>query len=316
MPHCQECRTWRGRRPVRWCCLLVGILVLACAHTPQEAAAQSPARAPATGTYLVIRADDGGMSHSVDMAIQKVLASGLPVSVGVMFPCPWYQEIVAILKQHPGVSVGVHLTLNSEWRYYRWGPVIGREAAPSLVDENGYFFPSSEDLYRHQPDLAQVERELRAQIERALATGLRIDYLDYHMGTAIGDPGIRAVVERLGTEFGIALMGYNGDDRFNPQYDAEPSAKLDSLVTAVGRLTPGYHVLVMHLGLNTPELAALVDMNTGQPLANMSQNRQGELDALLTPAFRDAVRRSGVTLVTYRQLVDMARSAAQSSPAP
>jgi predicted glycoside hydrolase/deacetylase ChbG (UPF0249 family) len=256
------------------------------------------------------------MSHAVNMAIGRLLETGLPVSVSVMFPCPWYQEMVEILRRHPEASVGIHLTLNAEWRHYRWGPVIGREAAPSLVDSNGYFFSSSEDLYRNGPDLGQVERELRAQIERARATGLRIDYLDYHMGTATGHPGIRAIVERLGSEYGLGLMGYQGDDRFNPQYAARPDAKLDSLLAAVARLEPGYHVLVTHLGLDTPELAALVDMNSAQPLPDMSRHRQGELDAVTSPAFREALARRGITPITYRELLARVRASGRSGPRP
>jgi hypothetical protein len=194
--------------------------------------------------------------------------------------------------------------------------VTGREAVPSLVDKDGYFFPSSDDLYRNDPDLGQMERELRAQIERALATGLHIDYLDYHMGTANGDLEIRAIVERLGSEYHLGLMGYNGDDRFNPQYSAEPAAKLDSLLVAVGRLEPGYHVLVTHLGIDTPELAALVDMNTAQPLERMSRHRQGELDAVTAAAFREALVRYGVAAITYRDLLDRVRPTSPSNPRP
>src|SRR5436305_8697637 len=130
---------------------------------------------------LIIRSDDAGMSHSVNMALEKLIESGLPVSVSVMFPTPWYQETVEMLKRHPSVSVGIHLTLNSEWKNYRWGPVLGRTAVPSLVDEDGYFFPSGEALDNNHPDLKQVEAELRAQIDRAMKSGLKIDYVDYHM---------------------------------------------------------------------------------------------------------------------------------------
>src|SRR3989441_11282493 len=83
--------------------------------------------------YLVIRSDDAGMSHSVNMALERLMETGLPLSVSVMFACPWYQETVEILKRHPAVAVGIHLTLNSEWKHYRWGPVAGREAVPTLV---------------------------------------------------------------------------------------------------------------------------------------------------------------------------------------
>src|SRR5881397_1642340 len=130
-----------------------------------------PGQAP-DPVYLIIRSDDAGMSHSVNMALQRLIETGLPVSVSVMFPTPWYQETVEILKRHPQVAVGIHLTLNSEWKNYRWGPVLGRSAVPSLVDAEGYFFASSEALHQNHPDIKEVERELRAQIERALRSGL------------------------------------------------------------------------------------------------------------------------------------------------
>jgi len=179
-------------------------------------AATEPASAP-DAVALIIRTDDAGMSHSVNMALQRLLDSGLPVSVSVMFACPWYQETVEILRRHPEVAVGIHLTLNSEWKHYRWGPVVGREAVPTLVDADGYFFQSADALYKNHPDLGQVEKELRAQIERALRSGLKIDYVDFHMGTAVRYPEFRELTERLAREFGLGMSGYFGETMDNPQ---------------------------------------------------------------------------------------------------
>lgn len=287
--------------------------VLICCGRVRERAVPQPLEPP-DGAHLLIRSDDAGMSHAVNMATKQLLETGLPVSVSVIFPGPWYQEIVEILRDFPEVSVGVHLTLNSEWRNYRWGPVIGREAAPSLVDEHGYFFPSAERLYVNNPDLGEVERELRAQIERALATGLRIDYLDFHMGTATRHPEFRAIAERLGPEYDLGLSGYYGEQVIAPQYRAEPRAKLDSLRAMVGRLEPGYHVLVTHPGLDTPELAAMFDLNDDQPLHGMSKHRQAELDALIAESFTEALDRHGVTAMTYRELLSIVKGVGRSSP--
>ena len=281
-------------------------------------AGQPDAASPAdTGqpTYLLIRSDDAGMSHSVNMGLLRLIESGLPVSVSVMFPTPWYQETVEILMRHPSVSVGIHLTLNSEWKNYRWGPVLGRTAVPSLVDADGYFFPSADALNRNNPDLQEVERELRAQIERAVRSGLRIDYVDYHMGTVMGRPELRDITERLAREYSLGMSGYFGEVDHDPQYWAAPASKLDSLLVMVNRLEPGLNLLVTHVGIDDAELGALLDMNTSNPLPDMSRNRQGELDALTSSRFGAAVRARNVRLVTYRQLIDMHGLQAMRRPA-
>lgn len=255
--------------------------------------------------YLVVRSDDGGMSHSVNVALEKLIQSGIPVSVSVIFPGPWYQETVEMLKRHPDVAVGVHLTLNSEWRGLRWGPVSGRSAVPTLVDADGLFFPSADALHAHHPDLREVETELRAQIERARRTGLRIDYVDYHMGTVSDDPQFRAIAERLAHEYGLGMAEYFGEIRGNPQYDAAPRDKTDSVVAFVNRLPSRLNLLVTHVGIDDAELGALLDMNTNGGLPDMSRNRQGELDAVTSQRFRDAVTARNVRLITYRQLIGM-----------
>ena len=285
---------------------LLCVLLLLGSPTHAVGQADASARRPAPEqVYLLIRTDDAGMSHSVNMGLQRLIESGLPVSVSVMFPTPWYQETVEILKRHPAVSVGIHLTLNSEWKNYRWGPVLGRTAVPTLVDSEGYFFQSAEALHRNRPDPREVERELRAQIERALRSGLKIDYVDYHMGTALSSPEFREVTERLAREFDLGMSGYFGEPMHDPQYWAQPKDKTDSLVAMVNRLQPGVNVVITHVGIDDAELGALLDMNTSQPLPDMSKNRQGELDALTSQRFREAVKARDVRLVTYRQLIEL-----------
>src|SRR3982750_2606834 len=127
---------------------------------------------------VLFRLDDIGMNHSVNLAVEQVAKTRMPFPVSVLFVCPWYQEAVEILKKYPQVSVGVHLALNSEWRNYRWGPVLGQGAVPSLVDSVGYFLPSTNAFLASKYDLGEVERELSAQVDRALQSGLKISYVD------------------------------------------------------------------------------------------------------------------------------------------
>ncbi|MBC8193098.1 MAG: ChbG/HpnK family deacetylase [Candidatus Marinimicrobia bacterium] len=251
--------------------------------------------------YL-IRLDDMGMCHSVNMAIEQVAETGMPFSTSVMFACPWYEEAVEILKQHPQVSVGIHLTLNAEWAGYRWGPILGPEVVPSLVDSVGTFFPSRTKLFENNPDVGEITRELRAQIDRAMDTGLNIDYVDYHMGAAVQTLELREIVEGLAAEYGLAMSGYFGEIYSNITYATEIGSKSDSLLAHVSELGEGLHMQVVHVGLDAPEMQAMQDLNEFG-LKEMSRHRQDELKAVLNPELRLLVKDRGIELVTYGSLV-------------
>jgi predicted glycoside hydrolase/deacetylase ChbG (UPF0249 family) len=237
------------------------------------------------------------------MAIREVIGTGMPVSVSIMFTCPWYQEAVEILKGCTHASCGVHLTLNAEWKNYRWGPVAGRGAVPSLVDSEGFFFPSRAAFFAHRPDTADVECELRMQIQRALRSGLKIDYLDYHMGAAVSTPELRRVVERLAHEYRLGISRYFREEDLQGWYAVPAEAKKDTLLRLAGALRGGpVRLLVFHVGLETPEMDALADLNSFGP-ADMSRHRQAELRALTSPEFRKVLKVRGVRLETYADII-------------
>jgi len=252
---------------------------------------------------LLIRCDDIGMCHSVNEAFRKVVQTGIPVSASVMFACPWYQEAVDLLKNAPHVSVGIHLTLNAEWKNYRWGPVLGAEAVPSLVDSVGYFFPSRALLFGNDPDVDEAEAELRAQIERAIGTGLRIDYVDYHMGAAVSTPEFRDVTEKLAREYGLGISRYFGETDVEGLYNAPIESKKDTLLKVTRGLDASrLHLLVFHVGLSTPEMDALRDLNPFG-LASMSKHREAELRSLVSSDFRVLLSEKGIQLLTYGDLI-------------
>lgn len=264
------------------------------------------AKAQASAPQLLLRLDDNGMNHSVTMAIKQVAETGIPFSTSVMFACPWYQAAVDVLKKHPRVSVGVHLTLNSEWKHYRWGPVAGRSAVPSLVDSHGYFFPSTAEFLRNAYRLEEVEHELSAQIDRAIASGLRIDYVDYHMGTAMATPELRAVVEKLARKYDLAISRYF-NERYQTLFDTPIEAKTSEFLKRIKDLDPArVNLVVVHVAQPTPEMNALVDMNNAaqhsetRPLVAL--HRSAELNALLSKEFHELVRQGKISLVTYRDV--------------
>lgn len=253
---------------------------------------------------ILIRCDDWGMSHSVNVAAKKVLEAGFPVSASVMFACPWYQEAIEILKMHPHASVGIHLTLNAEWKNYRWGPVAGRSVVPSLVDSAGFFFPSRAKLFGNNPKLAEIETELRAQIDRAVRSGVKIDYVDYHMGAAVQTAETRSIVEKLAAEYGLAISRYFDEVDVETGYNAAPGNKLDTLVLKFSSMVPGgTKLFVFHVGMDDAELRAMEDLNIFGP-KNMSEHRQAELDALLSPIFQSLIRQPQYRLVNYRMLIN------------
>ncbi len=251
---------------------------------------------------LAVRFDDMGMCHSVNTAVRQVIASGIPLSTSVMVACPWYLEAVEILKDHPQVGVGIHLTLNSEWGHYKWGPVLGASEVPSLVDANGHFHASETEFRAADIDPEEVRSELRAQIQRALRAGLRIDYLDAHMLMAYATPELRAIVEDLAREYGLGIALYFQEHSAS-LWDVAPEKKLSTLLRFVDQLRPGLNLLVIHPGLDTPEMAALVDMNYAADPFRVSRHRQAEIDAITSPAFRKTVAYRGIRLVTYHDIM-------------
>lgn len=253
-------------------------------------------------TEVLIRCDDIGMCHSVNMAIQKVLETGIPVSTSVMVPCPWFSEAVEILKKYPNASIGIHLTLNSEWRQYRWGPVAGAKAVPSLVDSVGLFFPSRSLLFGNNPKLSEIEIELRAQIEKAIHAGLKIDYLDYHMSAAVQTPETRAIVEKLASEYHLAISRYYNEDEVEGWYFTPPAQKADTMLYKLKTAKPGgIKLLVIHVGLDTPEMSTMTDLNPFGP-KEMSKHRNAELNSLISPQFQQLLHDPKYRLVNYGML--------------
>jgi hypothetical protein len=220
--------------------------------------------------------------------------------------CPWYQEAVEILKKYPQVTVGVHLALNSEWRGYRWGPVLGKGGAPSLVDSAGYFLPSTRSFLANKYDLGEVERELSAQVERAMQSGLKITFIDAHMGMAWATPQLREVMERVAKKYGLGISTYFGESYYTI-WGVAPASKKAALLEHLAKAPRDTVSLIeVHVAERTPEMEAIYDMNAPEQNtsdAGVAAHRSAELQTMVSPELAELVRSGKIRVVTYQQLV-------------
>ena len=189
---------------------LVPVLTLIALGTAQ---AQTPPAPPAAKRIrLLIQGDDMGAAHGMNTATIRAYKEGILRSTNVIVPGPWFPEAVELLAQNPGLDVGVHLCLTSEWQGLKWRSLT---QAPGLVDADGYFFPMvfpEKGLPRHtslkeaDPRTEDVERELRRQIEVARRHIPHLSYLSSHMGFPALNPAWRDLLQRISNDTGIPLM--------------------------------------------------------------------------------------------------------------
>jgi chitin disaccharide deacetylase len=270
---------------------------------------------------VIVHADDLGMTHSVNAASIKGLESGLVTSASIMVPCPWFPEMADYAKAHPDADLGLHLTLTSERVFYRWGPVAPRDKVPSLVDSNGYFHLSWTETTHI--DAKEVEHELRAQIERALAMGVRPTHLDSHQYRLFENgKDIFQSVLRVAREYKLPV--FLGRDWFAERPYLESSLSPDDLVvehtvtiepgvapekwadfytTALKNLQPGVTVFIIHLAYDDEEMRAATRERDTWGAAW----RQRDFNFFTSEEFRALVREQNIKLVTWRELARAAK---------
>jgi hypothetical protein len=261
---------------------------------------------PADARLLLINADDLGMCHAVNDAIMRSLRDGVVTSCSIMAPCAWALHALTWLQSAPEVPVGVHLTAVSEQPTYRWGPIISRTDVPSLVDDAGYFYPESRiTAFLARVDVAELEREFRAQIERVVGAGVQPTHLDSHCGIHIRRDDIFAMTLGLAQEYGVALRVYDqpfitqlqhqgyltNDHPLLDSYNLATNDKAARYAHMLRTLPVGLSEWAVHPGVDTAELRAI--MPDWWPV------RQTDYDFVMSAAAREIVQEEGIILVDY-----------------
>ena len=263
---------------------------------------------------IAFRIDDMGALHSVNVASIDVYQNGLATSVEVLTVGAWFPEAVKMLKENPGLDVGVHLAITSEWENVKWRPLTD---CPSLVDENGYFYPmmGPNPAYPGQSvmenvekfDIKEIEKEFRAQIELALKNIPNVTHISGHMMSTAINKDVAEMVKRLSEEYGLPSIdrldagkqyGFGYLSYSGPK--ATAAEKIASLVKAVEKTEPGKkYIFIDHPAYDDSEMQTV--MHVGYE--DVAVDRQGVTDLLKSPELKAAIEAKGAKVVPIKSFV-------------
>jgi len=302
------------------------IFMISAGFTAKDAKAQTYAERlgwPEGTKAVIFHVDDAGMSHNSNMGAIKAIEDGVATSTSVMMPCPWVSELSAYLKDHPQVDAGVHFTLTAEWKKYRWGPVAGKPAVPGLVDSEGCLWHSVAEVASHAT-ADEAETEMLAQIDKALAMGIKPTHLDSHMGTCFHpmylDRYVKVGIEKqipilmmgghmqhIGAEAGalkpmvylIANKVWNAglpviDDLVTSPTSADSyEGRKEQLIKLLDEMKPGITEIIVHCTVQTEVFSHI---------SGSGPAREAELRLMTDPDVRKFIDNEGIILTTWREL--------------
>lgn len=272
----------------------------------------------ADAKLLIIHADDLAVAHSENQASFNAMKDGAVNSASIMAPCPWLPEVAAYAKAHPNHDLGMHLTLTSEWKHYKWSPVSDCGDMAGLVDSNGYLFDNCADFASHAKSEA-VEQELRAQIEKARSLGIEPTHLDSHMGCLFfQSPVLFAIYLQMGREYRIPAMVSRDLLGILPapfqQAVTEKDIVIDHIITAnpedyqkgmaqyytnvLQSLQPGVNALLIHTAYDDAEMQGI---SIDHPDWGAAW-RQADYNFFTGDECRKLLKAQGIQLITWREV--------------
>ena len=304
-------------QPLNWSAALM--LLFASSLAAQSRSIAERLGYPAETKLLILHADDLGVAHSVNVASFDALDKGAISSASIMIPTPWVAEVAAYARTHPNADLGLHLTLTSEWQTYRWGSVESKDKVQSLLDSTGTF-PSETAPVTAKAKSVEAERELRAQVERALALGIHPTHLDSHMGALFTSNDLIATYIKVAHHYRLPFLAIRGNPPGVTTVPLSPNdVVLDNVIVAspdvprdhwkefylnaIANLKPGLTEIIVHLGHDDAELQA-VTVNH-EPYG--SAWRQRDYDVVTSPEFKKALEDNHVVLVRWRDLQTLAK---------
>ena len=255
---------------------------------------------------LIVKGDDMGAGHGINVATIDAHKRGVLTTTNVIVPGPWFLEAARMINENPGLDVGVHLALTSEWENVKWRPLTH---APSIADADGYFFPivhprqgfaASSSIAESKWKIDEIERELRAQITTARRRMPQISYTWNHMGFTSLAPEVRDLVGRLSREYGLVVPSDLGIQPIGRIYESKDSGavKADKLAARLETLGPGLWLHIDHASTDDPEMRAFGHAGYEWVAAD----RSAVFEAWTSPKVRDVIARRGIRLTNYREM--------------
>jgi len=295
--------------------LLLLLFTTSCAANPNLAQRLGYAK---DAKLLIIHGDDLGVSHSVNAASIAALEKGMVNSASIMVPCPWFPEIAAYSKANPTVDLGLHLTLTAEWQDYKWGPVALSSEKTELVNEQGFLYDNCADVVR-KVSAEDIEKELIAQVERALAFGVNVSHLDSHMG-CLFNPKFFETYLKVGRKFGLPVLIPASGLRQFPDM-AKKILPTDIVIDNIFMLNPpdaekgatafytkmlqdipvGVSEMIIHLAYDDAEMQAVTINHPDFGAAW----RQKDFDYFTSEACRKILAEEGIQLITWGDLKEL-----------
>ena len=275
---------------------------------------------PKTTKLLIIHADDLGVAHSENSATIKAMESAVVNSASIMVPTPWFTEIASYAVANPKSDFGLHLTVTSEWKNYKWGPLSDKQKVPGLVNKNGFLFSSADSVYQKATP-AEIEKELRYQIEKALSFGIDVTHFDSHMAVLYNNAEYLKVLIRLGREFKVPVMlsktGVRSAIRMSiDSFLTEKDVLVDAIYSAgpadfkkgmdqfytglLKTMNPGVNIFIIHTAYDDKEMQAITIDHPDWGAAW----RQADYDFFTSEKARQLLKENNIQLITWREIRD------------
>ena len=274
---------------------------------------------------LLLHCDDAGMCEEANIAVQSYVLKGDVLSAAVMMPCPNAEDMVEWAKKHPTADIGVHLTLTSEWKKYRWTTITDPEKVPGLIDPEGKMWHEVPDVVMHA-SAKEVETEIHAQIDKMIKMGLRPSHIDTHMGTLYGSPEYAKVFFETAVKYKIPAnaidlsdkdvadyyraAGYPINDEMIKFLETYPLPKLDNFTSApdgksyenkkenfiklVQSLKPGLTEIIFHPSIFTENLRSI----TGS-----AQQRAWEAQMFSDPEIKQFFKDNDIEITNWTEIM-------------